>query len=96
MLARAIFVEGAKNVAAGISPMDLRKGVQLAVEDVLKFITEKSKAITSAEEIKQVYISDRYLECSDKILRLLQYLQMVMNISEGLSRMRWVKLERKA
>ena len=54
VLARAIFAEGLKNVAAGVNPMDLRRGIQAAVELVVKYLRENSKVITSSEEISQV------------------------------------------
>ena len=54
VLTRAIYVEGLKNVAAGINPMDLRKGVQMAVDVVVKFLQANSRVITTSEEIAQV------------------------------------------
>ncbi|CAG8476144.1 13410_t:CDS:2, partial [Ambispora leptoticha] len=54
VLTRAIFVEGVKNVAAGCNPMDLRRGVQMAVEAIVKYLREKSRVITTSEEIAQV------------------------------------------
>lgn len=54
VLARAIFTEGVKNVAAGCNPMDLRRGAQLAVDEVVKFLKEHSRVITTSEEIAQV------------------------------------------
>ncbi|RUP27165.1 hypothetical protein BC936DRAFT_138752 [Jimgerdemannia flammicorona] len=54
VLARAIFTEGVKNVAAGCNPMDLRRGVQLAVDAVVKFLKENSRVITTTHEVAQV------------------------------------------
>jgi chaperonin GroEL len=54
VLARAIFTEGVKNVAAGCNPMDLRRGVQLAVDAVVKFLKEQGKTVTTSAEIAQV------------------------------------------
>jgi len=54
ILTQAIFVEGVKNVAAGCNPMDLRRGVQMAVDSIVKFLREKSRVITTSEEIAQV------------------------------------------
>nr|DAC76701.1 TPA_inf: glomalin [Rhizophagus irregularis] len=54
ILTRAIFVEGVKNVAAGCNPMDLRRGVQMAVDSIVNFLREKSRVITTSEEIAQV------------------------------------------
>ncbi|RKP25202.1 chaperonin Cpn60/TCP-1 family [Syncephalis pseudoplumigaleata] len=54
VLARAIFAEGVKNVAAGCNPMDLRRGVQMAVDAVVKFLKEHSRMIATSEEIAQV------------------------------------------
>lgn len=54
VLARAIYSEGVKNVAAGCNPMDLRRGSQAAVEAVIKFLEENKRAVTTSEEIAQV------------------------------------------
>ncbi|KAK0500108.1 chaperonin GroL [Armillaria luteobubalina] len=54
VLARAIYAEGVKNVAAGCNPMDLRRGSQAAVEKVVAFLGDKTKTITTSEEISQV------------------------------------------
>ncbi|NXD32281.1 HSP60 protein, partial [Spelaeornis formosus] len=54
VLARAIYSEGVKNVAAGCNPMDLRRGSQAAVEAVLKFLEANKRAITTSAEIAQV------------------------------------------
>jgi len=54
VLAQAIVREGAKAVAAGINPMDLKRGIDLAVEAVTKSLVEHSKKITNPDEIAQV------------------------------------------
>jgi chaperonin GroEL len=54
VLAHAIVREGAKAVAAGMNPMDLKRGVDLAVEVVVEDLKKNSKKITSNEEIAQV------------------------------------------
>ncbi len=54
VLAQAIVKEGAKAVAAGLNPMDLKRGIDLAVDAVVKDLAAKSKAITSNDEIAQV------------------------------------------
>ncbi len=54
VLAQAIVKEGAKAVAAGLNPMDLKRGIDLAVAAVVKDLAAKSKAITSNDEIAQV------------------------------------------
>ena len=54
VLARAIFAEGCKAVVAGLNPMDLRRGMQLAVEKVVAHLKAQSVKITSSEEIAQV------------------------------------------
>ncbi len=54
MLAQAIVKEGAKAVAAGMNPMDLKRGVDLAVEAVVEHLKANSKKVTSNEEIAQV------------------------------------------
>src|ERR1700758_1355561 len=54
VLAAAIVREGAKAVAAGMNPMDLKRGIDLAVEAVVADIEKNSKKVTSNEEIAQV------------------------------------------
>src|ERR1700761_4634389 len=54
VLAQSIVVEGAKAVAAGLNPMDLKRGIDLACETVINSIKRKSKDITGQAEIAQV------------------------------------------
>src|SRR5438105_4693035 len=54
VLARAIVREGAKSVAAGMNPMDLKRGVEKAVEAVVADLKKRSKKVKSNEEIGQV------------------------------------------
>src|SRR4030088_2834398 len=54
VLAQAIVREGAKSVAAGMNPMDLKRGIDLAVEAVVEDLKKNSKKVTSNEEIAQV------------------------------------------
>ncbi len=54
VLAASIVKEGAKAVAAGMNPMDLKRGVDLAVEAVVEDLKKNSKKVTSNEEIAQV------------------------------------------
>src|SRR6266699_850963 len=54
VLAAAIVKEGAKAVAAGMNPMDLKRGIDIAVETVVEELKKNSKKVTSNEEIAQV------------------------------------------
>src|SRR6187399_3420438 len=54
VLAAAIVKEGAKSVAAGMNPMDLKRGIDLAVEAVVADLVKNSKKVTSNDEIAQV------------------------------------------
>jgi chaperonin GroEL len=54
VLAEAIIKEGCKAVAAGMNPMDLKRGIDLAVEAVVKDVKSRSKDIVTSEEIAQV------------------------------------------
>ena len=54
VLAQAIVREGVKAVAAGMNPMDLKRGIDLAVDAVVKDIVKRSKKIRSSDEIAQV------------------------------------------
>jgi chaperonin GroEL len=54
VLAQAIVKEGAKSVAAGMNPMDLKRGIDLAVEAVVADLQKNTKKVTSNQEIAQV------------------------------------------
>ena len=54
VLAAAIVREGSKAVAAGMNPMDLKRGIDLAVETVVEELKKNSKKVTSNAEIAQV------------------------------------------
>ncbi len=54
VLARAIVREGSKSVAAGMNPMDLKRGVEKAVEAVVSDLKKRSKKVKSNDEIRQV------------------------------------------
>jgi chaperonin GroEL len=54
VLAQAIVREGAKSVAAGANPMDLKRGIDIAVQAVVDELKKKSKKVTSNDEIAQV------------------------------------------
>jgi chaperonin GroEL len=54
VLAQAIVVEGTKSVAAGMNPMDLKRGVDKAVLKVVEHIKSTSKKVTTNQEIAQV------------------------------------------
>ena len=54
VLAQSIFAHGIKNVAAGANPMDLKRGVDKAVEAVVAALAQQSKIIDSSNEITQV------------------------------------------
>jgi chaperonin GroEL len=54
LLAHAIVKEGMKYVAAGMNPMDLKRGIDLAVIAAVKDIEKRSKKISSSEEVAQV------------------------------------------
>jgi chaperonin GroEL len=54
VLAQAIVREGSKAVAAGMNPMDLKRGVDLAVETVIADLNKRSKKVSTSQEIAQV------------------------------------------
>ena len=54
VFAQAIFREGLKNVTSGANPMDLKRGIDMAVEAVIGHIKKSAKAVKSHEEIAQV------------------------------------------
>ena len=54
ILAQAIIEEGLKAVAAGMNPMDLKRGIDAATKEIVEELKKKSKKISSNEEVKQV------------------------------------------
>ncbi|MCK6453521.1 MAG: chaperonin GroEL [Alphaproteobacteria bacterium] len=54
LLAQSIVKEGSKAVAAGMNPMDLKRGIDLAVEAVVEDLKKRSKKVSTGEEIAQV------------------------------------------
>jgi len=54
ILTRAIYAEGCKAVAAGMNPMDIRRGIQAAVDNVIVTLKEGTHPITTKDEICQV------------------------------------------
>jgi chaperonin GroEL len=54
VLAQAIVREGNKAVAAGMNPMDLKRGIDMAVSEVVKDLAAKAKKISTSEEVAQV------------------------------------------
>src|SRR4026209_1920462 len=56
VLAQAIVKEGMKSVAAGMNPMDLKRGIDLAVTKVVEDLKKRSKAVANSQEIAQVGI----------------------------------------
>src|ERR1700728_837912 len=54
VLAQSIIREGAKSVAAGMNPMDLKRGIDIAVAAVVKDIEKRSKKVGSSAEVAQV------------------------------------------
>jgi chaperonin GroEL len=54
VLAEAIVREGAKSVAAGMNPMDLKRGIDLAVDAVVRDLKSHASKVTANEEIAQV------------------------------------------
>ncbi len=54
VLAQSIVKEGAKAVAAGMNPMDLKRGIDMAVAEAVKDLEKRSKKIKTSEEVAQV------------------------------------------
>ncbi len=54
VLARAIFAEGTKAVAAGMNPMDIKRGIDTAIGVIVKELKKQAKEVTTSEEIRQV------------------------------------------
>ena len=54
IMAQAIYKEGCKNVAAGSNPMDLKRGIDVAVATAIESLKKNSKTISDSKEIAQV------------------------------------------
>src|SRR6202022_2778772 len=54
VLAQAIVREGAKSVAAGMNPMDLKRGIEIAVHAVVRDIEKRAKPVASSSEVAQI------------------------------------------
>ena len=54
VLAQTIVKEGAKSVAAGMNPMDLKRGIDIAVKEAISDLERRSKKIKTSEEVAQV------------------------------------------
>src|SRR4026209_737582 len=54
VLAQAIVREGAKSVASGMNPMDLKRGIDIAVPAVVKDIDKRAKPVASSAEVAQI------------------------------------------
>ncbi|MFH1832321.1 MAG: chaperonin GroEL [bacterium] len=76
VLAQAIYREGMKNVAAGSNPMSIKRGIDKAVETVVKHLTKSSRTIDKKDEIAQVatisansdkYIGDLIADAMEKV-----------------------------
>src|SRR5216684_3520656 len=72
VLAYAIVREGAKAVAAGMNPMDLRRGVDMAVEAVVEDVKKRSKKVVTNAEKMTAELEDPYILLLDKKLPGLQ------------------------
>ncbi|MTJ79801.1 MAG: chaperonin GroEL [Telmatospirillum sp.] len=74
VLAQAIVREGAKAVAAGLNPMDLKRGIDVAVQAVVADVKKRSKKVSSNSEIAQVGIisANGDTEIGEKIAEAMQ------------------------
>jgi len=74
VLAQAIVREGCKSVAAGMNPMDLRRGIDIAVAAVVTNLAKQSKAISTEAEVRQVgtISSNGEREIGDMIAKAMQ------------------------
>src|SRR5579885_735693 len=74
LLAQSIVREGAKAVAAGMNPMDLKRGIDLAVDAVVANLKAQSKKISTSEEIAQVgtIAANGDRDTGDKIAQAMQ------------------------
>jgi chaperonin GroEL len=86
VLAQAIVREGMKNVAAGASPIGLKRGIEQAVESAVADLAKQSKAISGREDVARVAtISSREREIGDVIADAIEKVGKdgVVNVEEG-------------
>jgi chaperonin GroEL len=86
ILAQAIVREGLKNVAAGANPMGLKRGIEIAVDQVVEDLGKQSKEISGKEDIARVaHISSREREIGDVISDAIEKVGKdgVVNVEEG-------------
>ena len=75
LLAQALIREGMKNVAAGANPMDVKKGIQKAVDETVKAVIKNSKKVSGTKDIARVasvsaadeYIGNLIAEAMEKV-----------------------------
>ena len=88
VLAQSIIREGVKSVAAGMNPMDLKRGIDMAVNAVVADLKARSKKVSTSEEIAQIgtisangdssigqYIAEAMQRLAMKVLSLLKMLK---------------------
>jgi chaperonin GroEL len=86
VLAQAIVREGLKNVSAGANPMELKRGIEKSVENVVEDLKTQSKEISGKEDIARVAsISSREREIGDVIADAIEKVGKdgVVNVEEG-------------
>ncbi|KAK3264863.1 Mitochondrial chaperonin 60 [Cymbomonas tetramitiformis] len=87
VLTRAIYAEGCKAVAAGMNPMDLKRGIDAAVKAVVENLKSQAKMITSSDEIAQVgtISANGDKEVGDLIARAMEKVgkEGVITVAEG-------------
>lgn len=87
VLTRAIYAEGCKAVAAGMNPMDLKRGIDAAVKTVVENLKSQAKMITSSDEIAQVgtISANGDKEVGDLIARAMEKVgkEGVITVAEG-------------
>src|SRR6266498_4171188 len=86
VLAQAIVREGLKNVAAGANPMGLKRGIEVAVEQVVENLKEQSMEISGKEDIARVAtVSSRDREIGDVLSDAIEKVGKdgVVNVEEG-------------
>jgi len=86
VLAQAIVRDGLKNVAAGANPMAIKRGIELAVEQVVENLKSQSKEISSKEDIARVAtVSSRDREIGDVLSDAIEKVGKdgVVNVEEG-------------
>ena len=85
VLARSIYSEGVKNVAAGCNAMDLRRGSQAAVDNVVQYLSAQTKTITTTAQVATISVNGDTTHVGNLIAQAMEKVgkEGVITVNEG-------------